>query len=294
MFDLKKEATRVAVLLFSKTLFDKRKYTTFKKELNLMEKVTLITGAGGGLGKEFAYIYAKNGNNLVLVDVDEAGLKETEAYVKEKSPDTQIDLLVADLSLIDDLQKVFDFTKTNGYFVNNLVNAAGFGDCCDFKDMAISKQLKMTEVNCNALLYFTRVFLDDMLKNDEGHIINISSIAGLVPGPYMCTYHATKSFVAILGESIAYELRKTNVHLLTLCPGPFNSKFVSKAHNDYTFSKIKPYSSLDVATYGYKKSIKGKSFAIMGFKNRLSCFAPRFFSRKFVTKVSAKQLKKGA
>ena len=53
-----------------------------------MEKVTLITGAGGGLGKEFAYIYAKNGNNLVLVDVDEAGLKETEAYVKEKSPDT--------------------------------------------------------------------------------------------------------------------------------------------------------------------------------------------------------------
>ena len=75
MFDLKKEATRVAVLLFSKTLFDKRKYTTFKKELNLMEKVTLITGAGGGLGKEFAYIYAKNGNNLVLVDVDEAGLK---------------------------------------------------------------------------------------------------------------------------------------------------------------------------------------------------------------------------
>ena len=67
-----------------------------------MEKVTLITGAGGGLGKEFSYIYAKNGNNLVLVDVDEAGLKETEAYVNEKSPDTQIDLLVADLSLIDD------------------------------------------------------------------------------------------------------------------------------------------------------------------------------------------------
>lgn len=259
-----------------------------------MEKVTLITGAGGGLGKEFSSIYAKNGNNLVLVDVDESGLNDTKKYVLEKNPNTKIDLVVADLSIVSDLEKVFDFCKSNGYFVNNLVNAAGFGDCCDFKDMAISKQLKMTEVNCNALLYFTRVFLDDMLKNNEGHIINISSIAGLVPGPYMCTYHATKSFVAILGESIAYELRKTNVHVLTLCPGPFNSKFVSKAHNDYTFSKIKPYSSYDVACYGYKKSIKGKTFAIMGFKNKISCFAPRFFSRKFVTKVSAKQLKKGA
>ncbi|HAS56601.1 MAG TPA: hypothetical protein DD377_02790 [Firmicutes bacterium] len=265
-----------------------------KRRLKGMKKVTLITGAGGGLGKEFALIYAKNKNDLVLVDVDENGLKETNEYVKKNCIDANIDLFVSDLSNSVGLENVYVHCKDKGYFVNNLVNAAGFGDCCDFKDMAISKQLKMTEVNCNAVLYFTRVFLDDMLKNNEGHIINVSSIAGLVPGPYMCTYHATKSFVAVLGESIAYELRKTNVKVLTLCPGPFNSKFVSKAHNDYTFSKIKPYDAIDVASYGYKKSIKGKTFAIMGFKNKLSCFAPRFFSRKFVTKVSARQLKKGA
>ncbi len=259
-----------------------------------MEKITLITGAGGGLGKEFAKLFAQEGAHLLLIDIDEQGLIETDEAVKKSVPTAIIDVYKADLSNKDELRAVFTYTKEKGYFVNNLVNAAGFGDCADFKDMEIEKQLKMTDVDCNALLYFTRVYMDDMLANDEGHIINVSSIAGFVPGPYMCTYHACKGFVLLLGESISYELRKTKVKLLTLVPGPFASKFVSKAHNDYTFSKIKPDSAFKVASYGYKMSKKGKSLAIVGFKNKITCFAPRFFSRKFVIKCSAKTLKKGA
>ena len=185
-----------------------------------------------------------------------------------------------------------EYTKEKGYFVNNLVNSAGFGDRTDFKEMNIEKQMAMTDVDCNALLYFTRVFLDDMLKYDEGHIINISSIAGFMPGPYMCTYHACKSFVLMLGEAIAYELKNTNVKHLTLCPGPFLSNFVKEAGNDYTFKKIKPNTAENVAKFGYQKSLKGKTMAIVGFKNRLTVFACRFFPRKMVTMVSAKNMKK--
>ena len=257
-------------------------------------KITLITGAASGLGKEFANIYAKESNNLFLVDIDEQSLYQVKAELEKEYPNITIDTIIADLSLKDELKKVFEYTQSKNYFVNNLVNCAGFGDRTDFKDMNIDKQLKMTDVDCNALLYFTRVYLDDMLKNDEGHIINISSIAGFLAGPYMCTYHACKAFVLLLGESISYELRKTNVKVLTLCPGPFESKFVEKAHNDYTFSKIKPMTAESVAKFGYKKSIKGKSLAIVGFKNRFSMFITRFFPRKFVTKISAKNMKKGA
>ena len=85
-----------------------------------------------------------------------------------------------------------------------------------------------------------------------------------------------------------------SVKLLTLCPGPFLSKFVEIAHNDYTFKKIKPVTALHVAKFGYKKSLKGKSLAIVGFKNRLTIFITRFFPRKIVTAVSAKNMKKGA
>lgn len=255
-------------------------------------KTTLITGAANGLGKEFAKLYAKDNNNLLLVDIDEQALNQVKQELNQEFSNIEIDTIIADLSLKEDLRKVFDYTQSKKYFVNNLVNCAGFGDRTDFKDMDVEKQLKMTDVDCNALLYFTRIYLDDMLANNEGHIINIASIAGFLPGPYMCTYHACKGFVLLLGESISYELRKTNVKLLTLCPGPFMSKFVEKAHNDYTFSKIKPVSAAKVAQFGYKKSLKGKSLAIVGLKNKLTIFITRFFPRSIVTASSAKTMKK--
>ena len=256
-------------------------------------KITFITGAANGLGKEFAVLYGKDNNNLLLVDIDAEALNYVKDELNQLYPNITIDTFVADLSKEEELKRIYEYTLSKEYFVNNVVNAAGFGDRCDFKDMDIDKQLKMTNVDCNAVLYFTKVFLDEMLKQNEGHIINVASIAAFMPAPYMCTYHACKSFVLLLGEAISYEIRKTNVKLLTLCPGPFLSKFVELAHNDYTFKKIKPVTAKYVAEFGYKKSLKGKSLAIVGFKNRVTIFATRFAPRKFVTKTSAKTMKKG-
>lgn len=254
-------------------------------------KITLITGASSGLGKEFAKLYAKDNNNLLLVSTSFDKLQMVKEEI-EKEYSVFVDIVQADLSKEEEFKKVYEYTKEKNYFVNNLVNNAGFGDRCDFKDMDINKQIRMTNVNCNAVLYFSKVFLDNMLINDEGHIINVASIAGFIPGPYMCTYHACKGYVLLFGEAIAYELRKTKVKVLTLCPGPFESEFVKKAHNDYTFKKIKPISAKKVAEIGYKKSLKGKTLTIVGFKNRLTIFASKLAPRNFVTKTSAKTLKK--
>jgi short-subunit dehydrogenase len=256
-------------------------------------KRTLITGASTGLGKELAKLYALDNNDLILVARNETKLNEVKNEIL-KLANVKCDILVADLSIKEEWEKVYNYTKDKGYFVNNLVNNAGFGDRTDFLEMDIDFQIKMTEVNCNSALYLTRMFLPPMVEHNEGHIINVASIAGFMPGPFMATYHATKGYLLLLGEAISYELRKTKVKLLTLCPGPFNSEFVSKAHNDYTFKKIKPIEASEVAKYGYKKSLQGKSVAIVGFKNKLTVFATRFAPRSFVTKTSAKTMKKGA
>lgn len=253
--------------------------------------VTLITGATGGLGKAFAKIYAKNGNNLILVSTSNDKLQILKDELSEFN--VSIDYVAADLSEKSECEKVYSFVKEKGYFVNNLVNAAGFGDRCDFKDMDIDVQMKLIAVNCSALTYFTRVFIDDMLKNDTGRIINVGSLAGFVPGPYMCTYHASKAYVLNFGESVSHEIRKSKVRLLTLCPGPFISGFVARAKNDWTFKKIKPITAEKVAEYAYKQSLKGKRIAVVGFGNKLTAFAPRFFPRKFVARMSAGTLKKG-
>ena len=259
-----------------------------------MKKFTLITGGSSGLGKELAYLYAKDGNNVLLVATNQNKLEKVKEEVKNINPDIEIEYLIADLSSQEEREKVFTYTQEKGYFINNLVNNAGFGDQRDFKDMDVNYQLKMLDVNAGALLYFSRVYLDDMLKYNEGHIINVGSIAGFLPGPYMSTYHATKGYVLLLGEALSYELKNTNVKCLTLCPGPFLSDFVEKAHNDWTFKKIKPLPASEVARQAYKKSKKGKNLHIVGFNNKLTIFATRFAPRSFVTKSSAKTTKNGA
>ncbi len=254
-------------------------------------KITLITGATGGLGKAFAKLYAKDHNDLLLVATNQEKLHVLKTEL-EAEFGVFIDCFQANLAEQSQREALYEYTKNKGYFVNNLVNNAGFGDCTDFKDMDIDKQLNMVQVNCSALLYFTRIFLTDMLKNNEGHVINVGSIAGFMPGPYMSTYHATKAFVLYLSEAVAHEIRKTNVKVLALCPGPFDSGFVSTAGNSYTFEKIKPISAEKVAEYGYQQSKKGKRIAVVGFKNKLTVFAPRFFSRNFVASVTAQNTKK--
>lgn len=255
-------------------------------------KVVLITGAASGLGKAFATLYASKHQPLVLVDKNDAGLMQTKNELEALVNDIYIDCIEANLSYEEELQKVFQYTQNKDYFVCELINCAGFGDCTDFWKMDIQKQLQMTKVDCNALLYFTRVYLDDMIRHNEGHIINISSLAGFLPGPYMSTYHACKGYILLLGEAIAYELRKTNVHLLTLCPGPFHSNFVHFAHNDYTFQKIKPIDANRVALIGYQKAHQGKNIAIVGLKNRLTIFLTRFLPRRLIISLSSKMIKK--
>lgn len=257
-------------------------------------KFTLVTGAASGLGKEFSYIYAKEGNNLILVDINIAGLTKLKEELLSINKELIIVAIQCDLTKINEIKQLVSKLTSKDIFINTLINAAGFGDRKDFKDMDLDKQIKMIDLNCTCLVYLTKYFLKNMLANKEGHIINISSIAGYMPGPYMSTYHASKAYVLSLGEALSYELQGTGVKLLTLCPGPFTSNFVKVAHNDYTFSKIKPIEAKKVALIGYKKSIKGKSLYIVGFKNKLICFCLRFIPRSLIAKLSAKTMKKGA
>jgi len=252
--------------------------------------VTLITGASSGLGRAFAKLYAKDGCNLVIVATSLNGLEETKKEVLEINKDLVVDIYQADLSVMDNLDKLLEYTNKKGYFVERLINNAGFGEQVDFKDMDIRKQVKMVEVNCNALMYLTRIYLDDMLKENKGEIINVSSIAAFYPGPHMCTYHATKAFVSNITQAIRYELKDTNIKMLELCPGPFESKFVEKANNYYTFKKKKPVTAEYVANLAYNGIKKDKGVVVVGFTNRVEAFASKFVSRKMVVESTSKQL----
>ena len=256
-----------------------------------MKKYTLITGGASGLGLELSKLFARDGNNLFLVSSNQANLNRARSELAREY-NVDIEVLAVDLSNPHNFRLVKEYSHSRSMFINNLVNCAGFGDRTDFIDMDIDKQVKMVELNCNAPMYLMNVYLKDMVKEKDGHILNISSIAAFVPGPYMCTYHASKAFLLNISEAIERELKGTGVKLTTICPGPFDSGFVAKAGNDYTFTKIKPLSSQKVAEISYKAFKKNRSLKIIGFKNKMMMFATRFAPRKFVTNTSVSQIKK--
>lgn len=256
-----------------------------------MKKFTLITGGASGLGKDLAHLFAKDHNNLLLVSSNQNNLDNAKKELLETYKDIEVLTLKVDLSKPENLKQVSDFTTKEDLFINQLVNCSGFGDSKDFKDMDIERQIKMTELNCTCPLYLAHFYLQDMLKNNEGGIMNIASIAGFMAAPFMCTYHATKAYILLLGEAIDTELKGTNVHLTSICPGPFDSNFVNVANSQYEFNKIKTMTSEKVAKLAYKAYKKEKRISVIGFKNKLLTFAIRFVPRKLVNNIAASIMK---
>ena len=108
-----------------------------------------------------------------------------------------------------------------------------------------------------------KLYLQDMVKRNEGHILNVASIDGFMPGPLMATYYATKNYVLSLTRAVHKELKKahSNVKLSVLCPGPVNTNFNNVA--DVKFN-IPGLSSQKVADYAINKMLKGKFVIIPG------------------------------
>lgn len=257
-------------------------------------EIVLITGASSGLGKELAKLYLQDGHNVLLVASNEERLIKAKNDLEiAAKPGSFIDFIAIDLSKIDEIKRLISYADSKNYIVTHLINNAGFGDRTDFVDMDIDRQVNMVNVNDIALLYLCHHYGKEMAARKSGHIINVSSVAGFEAGPYMSTYHAVKGFSLLLSESIGYELGKLGVKVLTLCPGPFESNFTNIAHNEYSFSKIKPATSEWVARKAYKASKKGKKLLILPFKSAFLVWIQRFFPRSLATRVSASTMKKG-
>ena len=110
----------------------------------------------------------------------------------------------------------------------------------------------MINTNVIALHTLTKLYLKDMQKKNSGHILNVASIAGFMPGPLMSTYYATKSYVVRLSEGIREELRreKSNVKISILCPGPVDTNFNNAANVKF---KLKGMQSEEVAKYALNR-----------------------------------------
>lgn len=206
-------------------------------------------------------------------------LNETAHELREKYS-VQIHTLTKDLSLICSSQEIHDFTLSNQLEVFGLVNNAGFGLFGNFSETELQTELNMAGVHVLTPIALTKLFLKEMLKKNEGEILNISSLAGFQPGPLMSIYYSTKAFLISFTEAIARENKGSNVKISVLCPGVVNTNF-RKAVCANKEAKIKSMNSdpREVAQYGMRKMRKGKVVCLPSFSCKFLSFLPRIVPR---------------
>ncbi|MBQ1509186.1 MAG: SDR family oxidoreductase [Erysipelotrichaceae bacterium] len=258
----------------------------------------LITGATGGIGREFARSFGSRGFDLVLVGRNGDTLEELKGeLLKEYAIDVAV--VAADLSKENGPEEVYEACHRLGISVAVLVNNAGFGDYGPFIDSDLGKQRTMIDLNCKSLVSLTYLFLQDMKENGYGRIINVGSIASFMPGPQMSVYYATKSFVLSFSMALREELKDTGISVTTLCPGPTRTGFAKQAQatEAQVFSRLVTRDPQSVAEYGYKLFAEDKAYGVEGFFNKagalISRHLPLSLSTRIVGLVQSMTRKKG-
>ncbi len=246
----------------------------------------LITGASSGIGLSIAKYLATKKYELILVARNKEKLEQI-----QKTLPTKVTIVVADLANEQKVKELYILIKKEN--IDILVNNAGFGLFGDFTETDLNKELEMIDTNIKAVHILTKFILRDMEKKQSGYILNVASSAAFQPGPLMSTYYATKSYVYQLSEALYYEqkIKKTNVQVSVLCPGPVDTNFNNVAGVNFA---VKPLSSSYVAKYAIDSMFKGKMLIIPGFKMKCAKFFSRFASDKLLLKIIYKIQKRKA
>ncbi|TFD94369.1 SDR family oxidoreductase [Jeotgalibacillus sp. R-1-5s-1] len=251
-----------------------------------MNKTALITGASSGIGLEFSKIMAREGFDLVLV-ARRQDLLENLKHELEAAHPIKATVIVMDLSMHENAEKLYDTVASSGTHIDVLVNNAGFGDYGDFIETDPQKNHDMIQVNIMALTALTRLFSPAMVARKQGGIINLASIVSFQPGPLMAVYYASKAYVLSFTEALATELKNSGVKVTALCPGPTETGFseVTGLEKSVLFQRFQPVPASKVAEFGYQAWKKGKIVAIYGLPNKSLVFGERFLPRNVTSNL---------
>lgn len=221
-----------------------------------MAKKVLITGASSGIGREFAKLFDSYGCELIITARREERLREL-ADSLQNTPR----IIGGDISGAESAEELYSMTKDEN--IDILINNAGFGVWGDFTETDVQKEVDMIRLNVETMHTLFKLFLKDFKERDSGKILNVASMAGFAPGPYMSAYYATKAYVLRLTQSVAHELKASgsNVTVSALCPGPVDTEFNDVAGVKFSTPSL---TSDYVAKYAAIEMVKGKTVIIPG------------------------------
>lgn len=251
-------------------------------------KTALVTGASGGIGYEFAKLFARDGINLVLVGRKKQRLQEIKQEFEQQYGIVVYDVDL-DLSIPGKAAELFDLCTMKNLNVDYLVNNAGYGDFKKLSEGTPNTYENMLNLNVIALTDLTARFVKEMTNSGYGKILNVGSLAAFQSTPMMAVYAASKSYVMHFTESLHAELRGTGVTATVLNPGVTKTGFVKRANMGASaFAQGAQLDAAKVAKAGYKGMMAGKLNIVPGLLNSILAFSTSLTpSRRLMLAISA-------
>lgn len=251
---------------------------------------SLVTGASGGLGAEFARQLAARGSDLVLV-ARSADRLAALAEELQASHRITVTTLPADLSHADEVSRVAAVTATTGIHV--LVNNAGFGTYGAFAGLDADREHAEMMVNAVAVVDLAHAALPGMLARRSGGIITVASSIAFQPSPRQAVYGATKAFSLAFSEALWAETRGSGVRIVALCPGPVATGFTAGLGDQAAASSIiyrRTASPADVVRACLRGFDHDAMTVIPGLRTRILAQGHRFFPRTVMARMTGRML----
>lgn len=255
-----------------------------------MKKIALITGASSGMGREFV----REIDSLGLDEIWGIAMNKDKLEKVKSETKTPFKVFAFDLTKDENIKALQEKLEKEKPEIRYLVNASGFGKFGRYDEIEISQSANMIDLNCKALVEITEHALPYM--SEGARILQIASVAGFQPTPYINVYAATKAFVVSYSRALNVELKSRKISVTCVCPfwtkTPFFDRATAiKTDRDVITKFVAMYKPEDVVRKAMKDARKRKELSICGFIARSQVRLVSMLPKKLVMKVWCGQQK---
>ena len=180
-------------------------------------KTALVTGASSGIGQCYAEQLASRGYNLVIVSRDKEQLNSVADKIREKEG-VKVCVVVKDLATTTAAEELYEWTKSEGYIIDVLINNAGMFSFCDILNTPIERIKQAITLHDITNTILCKLFATDMAQRGGGHILNMSSYSIWMPWPGLSLYSASKAYLKSFSVAFAKEVSDKKVYVTAVCP----------------------------------------------------------------------------